>query len=77
MKQLGPTEPQGFSPITKDEADRLSKDLIEPARAGQMSNLRAPWCLWLKYNGVVGAQLAARHKSFFDALECSSVKSAK
>ncbi|MFT3707988.1 MAG: hypothetical protein QM817_10065 [Archangium sp.] len=76
-KSLGATQIQGFKPITKDEADRLSADLLEPARAGQMSNLRVSWCLWLKYNGVVGAQLKAKHAAFFDALDCSSVKSSK
>jgi hypothetical protein len=76
-KELGKLEIQGVQPITKDEAERLKSDLVEPARAGQMSNLRVSWCLWLKYNGVVGAQLKAKHPSFFDALECSSVKSSK
>lgn len=77
VKELGATEPQGFKPVTKDEAERLKADLIEPARAGQMSSMRAQWCTWLRYNGVVGQHLAAKHKSFFDALECSAVKSAK
>lgn len=77
MKTLGKLEVQGVKPITKDEADRMKGDLIEPARAGQMGSLRMPWCLWLRYNGVVGADLKTRHPEFFAALKCDEMKSSK
>ncbi len=66
--------PQGFHPISRGEAELQSIDLTEAASTGQMSSLRAPWCLWLRNHGVVGAHLTTKHPAFFGALKCETVK---
>ena len=71
---LGKLEIQGVKPITRSEADLQSGDLIEPARKGQLSSLRVPWCTWKKRHAVVARHLAAQHPAFFDALACETIK---
>lgn len=71
---LGKVEVQGFSPISKSEAELQAGDLIEPARKGQMTFLRVPWCSWKKHHGVVAQHLAAKHPAFFEALACETIK---
>lgn len=73
-KALEQLEIQGVRPITKGEAELQSGDLIAPARAGQMSSLRVPWCTWKRNHGVVSKHLEQKHAAFFEALQCDSVK---
>lgn len=74
LETVGKLEIQGVKPISRGEADLQSGDLLEPARKGQLSSLRVPWCTWKKYHGVVAQHLAARHPAFFDALACETIK---
>lgn len=73
-KSLEQPQIQGVRPISRDEAALQSGDLLAPARAGQLSSLRVPWCTWKKYHGVVAQHLVAKHPAFFAALACESAK---
>lgn len=68
VETLGELELEGPNP------DLPSDDLIGPARKGQLSSLRVPWCAWKKRHAVVARHLAAMHRAFFDALACETIK---
>jgi hypothetical protein len=61
-------------PISKSEVSLQAVDLVDAARTGQMSSLRAPFCAWRNNHGAVCQHLERLHPAFFGALQCDSVK---
>jgi hypothetical protein len=76
-KALGRAEPQGFRPVSKDDpvlaaraaaqASVLTATSLEALDAAQV---RAFYCAWLRYNGVVAKSVRVRHEAFVKWLEC-------
>lgn len=75
--QLGAAEPQGFRPVGKDDP------IIAQQKSAQASVLnatseaaldavavRAYYCAWFRYNGVVAARVRPRHADFVRWLAC-------
>jgi hypothetical protein len=65
---------QGVRPITKEQAAELraaftSEDAL---RAGELTKVKAPFCRWAGFNGVIAARLKAHHAAFFKALACDA-----
>lgn len=64
---------QGIEPISKAQAAVVqSIDEADAALlAGKLESVRAGYCAWISYNGVLAAHLRPSHDAFFKALDCS------
>lgn len=75
--QLGAAEPQGFRPVGKDDPIVAQQ---KPAQASVLNAtseaaldavaVRAYYCAWFRYNGVVAARVRPRHAEFVRWLAC-------
>lgn len=73
-KRLDVIDTQGVRPVSKADAEAVRRvyEADDALRKNDLAQVRAGYCLWRSWNGVIARQLEAKHAAFFAALQCSS-----